>query len=311
MGEVSNIHIFIMGDLHIRATSPRYRTDEYYNTLMGKLEWGFDLAKKENCDAILQPGDFFDGPDQSNKVEIAIINLIEKYNIPIYTVLGQHDLRYRQPTNVALTKFDVLGKVCIVDENGIDLGDNVHVYGSSWEKETPTPKDSDAINILVMHRMVIKDKSLWPGQENFTMSSSLLKKHPYNLIVTGDNHSPLSFIDKQNNSMLINCGSLMRTTTLQRKHRPQVYVYNTETRKATRYLIPTKPIEDVMDLETADEVKEKNEALDAFMDGLSSDYDIELKFEDNLKNLMIGNETDNRIKKLANSFLEKYYEGGK
>jgi len=67
----------------------------------------------------------------------------------------------------------------------------------------------------------------------------------------------------------------------------------------------------VMDLETADEIKEKNEALEAFMEGLSSDYSIELNFEENLKNLMIENKTDNRIKDLTESFLEKYYEGGK
>ena len=103
----------------------------------------------------------------------------------------------------------------------------------------------------------------------------------------------------------------MRTTTAQRDHKPCVYTYNSETKKATKHLIPIKPIEDVMDLETADEVKEKNAALDAFMDGLSSDYEIELKFEDNLKSLMLKNKTDTRIKELGNSFLEKYYEGGK
>ena len=305
--------LMILGDLHIRATNPRYRTDKYYETLMGKLEWGFELAKEEGCEAVLQPGDFFNSPDQSNKVEIDLINLLTEKGIPIYTVLGQHDLRYRQPINVALTKFDVLNKVCIVDENGIDLGNNVHLYGVSWEKEIPKVRDPKAISILVMHRMVIKDKSLWPGQENFLKANSLLKKYSaYDLMVTGDNHSPLHFTYKEKNgSMLINCGSLMRTTTLQRDHKPCIYVYDVETKQATKHLIPIKPIEDVMDLETADEVREKNAALDAFMDGLSSDYEIELKFEDNLKSLMIENKTDTRIKELANSFLEEYYEGGR
>jgi len=304
--------ILVLGDLHIRATNPRYRIDDYYSTLMGKLEWIFELAKKENCEAILQPGDFFNSPDQSNKVEIDLINLLPEKGIPIYTVLGQHDLRYRQPINVALTKFDVLNKVCIVDKNGIDLGNNVHIYGASWEEEIPNDCNKEAVNILVMHRMVIKDKSLWPGQEDFTKPSTLLKKYSdYSLIVTGDNHSPLHFVHKEKSgAMLINCGSLMRTTTLQRDHAPCAYVYNTETKEATKHFIPIAPIEDVMDLETADEIKEKNEALEAFMVGLSSDYSIELNFEENLKNLMIENKTDNRIKDLTESFLEKYYEGG-
>ena len=66
-----------------------------------------------------------------------------------------------------------------------------------------------------------------------------------------------------------------------------------------------------MNLELADEVKERNEALEVFMKGLTSDYGIELNFEENLKNLMIENETPSHIKKLANNILEKYYGGGK
>ena len=304
----------IIGDLHIRATNPRYRIDDYYSTLMRKLKWIFDLAKKENCGAILQPGDFFDSPDQSNKVEIDLINLLKEKDIPIYTVLGQHDLRFRQPTNVALTKFDVLNKVCIVNKNGIDLGNNVHIYGASWEEEIPKIKDTKVISILVMHRMVIKDKSLWPGQTDYTTAKSILLRYvDYYLIVSGDNHNSFmatTTTEKKQGSVLLNCGSLMRTTVAQREHRPCIWIYDVDLHSFKQHFIPIAPIEDVMDLETADEIKEKNEALEAFMEGLSSDYSIELNFEENLKNLMIENKTDNRIKKLGNSFLEKYYEGG-
>jgi len=306
-------------DWHIRSKNPRYRIDDFFQTMMGKLNWMFELAKKEDCSAILHGGDFFDSPDQKNSTKIEIAKLLLRYKIPIYAVAGQHDLIHRRFFNTALALFQTFGGVNILDgelktDTCIPCIDNsghynVNLYGASWEEEIPTPEDSNAINILAIHKMIVKEKPLWDKQVGYTKAETFLNKHKgYNLIVSGDNHH--SFTHTTANQILINTGSLTRMTTSQRGHLPCVYIYNSETKKAKQYLIPTKSIDEVMDLETADEVKEKNEALEAFMEGLSSDYDIELKFEDNLKNLMIENKTDNRIKKLGNSFLEKYYEGG-
>ena len=307
-------------DWHIRSKNPRYRIDDFFQTMMGKLNWMFELAKEENCDVILHGGDFFDSPDQKNSTKIEIAKLLLRYKVPVYVVAGQHDLLHRRFSNTTLALFQTFGGVnildgelragtcipCIDDSGHYD----VNIYGASWEEEIPTPKDPDAINILAIHKMIVKDKPLWAEQKGYTKADTFLKAHKeYNLIVTGDNHQ--SFIHTTTNQILVNTGSLMRTTTAQREHTPVAVIYDSETRKAKKYLIPVKPIDEVMDLETANNIKEKNEALDAFMDGLSSECDIELKFEDNLKNLMDENETPDRVKKLGNSFLEKYYEGGK
>ena len=59
-------------------------------------------------------------------------------------------------------------------------------------------------------------------------------------------------------------------------------------------------------------IKELAEAItNSHTSDLVQSHVKELKFEDNLKNLMDENKTSGRIKKLGNSFLEKYYEGGK
>ena len=303
------MHILITGDWHIRTTSPRYRTDDYYSTLMGKLSFIFALAKEKGCGAILQPGDFFDGPDQSNKVEIDLINLFKEKNIPIYTVLGQHDLRHRNADGTALTKFDAIELVEIVSNDPIRYEGNIHIYGASWEEEIPEVINKDAVNILVMHKMVINGKPLWPGQTDYITAKSMLPKYDdYNLIVSGDNHQHFTYGEKSG-SILINCGSLMRTNVTQRDHQPVVYIVDMETQKMDQYLIPIAPIEDVMELELADEIKERNEALEAFMTSLSSDYAIDVNFEENLKSLMATNETSDHVKTLANKFLGKYYEG--
>ena len=296
-------------DWHTRITNPRYRTDNYYESLMGKIGWIFDLADKEQCTAILHGGDLCDSPDQSNSVKVDIIKLCHKYKISLYIVAGQHDLLYRKFSNTTLTVLAEAGVVTILNSDPIRYDNNINIYGVSWDEEIPKVEDPKALNILVIHKMIVQDKPLWAEQTGYIKADTLLKEYKnYQLIISGDNHN--SFIYTTANQTLINTGSLMRTTTAQRDHTPCVYVYNIETKEAIKHFIPIAPIEDVMDLETADEIKEKNEALEAFMEGLSSDYSIELNFEENLKNLMIENKTDNRIKKLGNSFLEKYYEGG-
>jgi len=301
-------------DWHTRITNPRYRTDNYYESLMKKIGWIFDLADEEQCTAILHGGDLCDSPDQSNNVKVDIIKLCHKYKISLYIIAGQHDLLYRKFSNTTLAVLAEAGVVTILNSDPIIYDDNINIYGASWEEEIPEVIDKDATNILLIHKMIVQDKPLWPGQTDYTTAkSTLLKYADYYLIVSGDNHNSFmatTTTEKKQGSVLLNCGSLMRTTVAQREHRPCIWIYDVDLHSFKQHFIPIAPIEDVMDLETADEIKEKNEALEAFMEGLSSDYSIELNFEENLKNLMIENKTDNRIKKLGNSFLEKYYEGG-
>ena len=306
--------ILVTGDWHIRASNPRYRVDNYYETLMGKIKWILDLAEKEECSHILQPGDFFDSPDQSNKVEIELMELLGSYPIDfIYTIFGQHDTKWRNVGNTALQKFYV-SEFVKLPLNGFLSDDNsTYIYGASWEEEIPEPLNPEAINILITHRMVVQDKPLWDQQKDYITAKSLLLKYDtYDLIITGDNHQSFmetTTTEKKRGSVLLNCGSLMRTTIAQRDHKPCVWIYDTSLSSYKQHYIPIEPIEEVMNLELADETKERNEGLDAFMKGLSSNYGIELKFEDNLKNVIAENEIPNNIKNIADGYIARYYEG--
>ena len=66
-----------------------------------------------------------------------------------------------------------------------------------------------------------------------------------------------------------------------------------------------------MNLELADELKERNEALEAFMIGLSSEYKVDLSFEDNLTNLMKANDVSREVQGIAYSMIGKWYEQNK
>jgi len=301
--------ILCSGDWHIRATNPRYRIDNYYETLMGKIRWIFELAAKEGCEIILQPGDFFDSPDQANYVIRELVSIIRYYDaIRLFSIYGQHDTRYRKIFNTTLGIFEEMELVYILGDTLYNV-DGVNFYGASYGKEIPVPTHPDEINILIVHKMIVKEFQLWWDQTDYISARDMLKKYDtYDLIISGDNHQSFTYGSKFG-SMLINCGSLMRTTITQRDHKPMVYIVDMDTNEVTKHEVPIRPIDEVMNLELADEIKERNEDLEAFMSGLSSNYDAELSFEKNLTSLMKTNETSKEIRSIAENIIGRYYAG--
>ena len=305
--------LLITGDWHIRATAPRHRIDSYYNKQMGKLLWIMNLAKKKGCSTILQPGDFFDSPDVPNHVKRDIIKLILLYNIPIYTVFGQHDTKYRNKGNTALAVLAEANIVTLLGEQPVvhKYEETLHIYGASWQESIPNIVDSSATNILVLHKMIVQDKPLFPDQREYNRAPQFLKQYnSFDLIVSGDNHNSFKYTA---DSTLINCGSLMRMTTAQYTHKPCVWIYDTNTKQALKYLIPIEDAAEVFAVE-AEEIKERNKELEAFVKTLSSgSTKVTLSFEDNLEALLhtTNIEINTEIVDLCHSILAKYYEGGK
>ena len=263
--------LLIMGDFHLRFKKPAMRLDEnYFQTQRGKVEWILNLAGATNCNFILQPGDFFDGVDVPDFVKQSYIRLFKEKNIPILTVAGQHDMRYhsRRLETTPISVMEASGVVQILGrKDWLGKGKPIIFYGASWGEEIPEIKDKEKINILLTHRMVIDNEKLWFGQENYTTAKQLLKDYDFDLIVTGDNHQ--SFICENNQRYVVNCGSLMRANIDQAKHKPVVYVYDTETRELEKHFIPVEPAKKVLDLSKAELIKTRDSKLEKFVDSLA------------------------------------------
>lgn len=275
--------VLCCGDFHIRASAPRYRIDDYYAVQKEKIMWIMDLAYHEDCSLILQPGDFFDSHTVPNRVvaDYVGLSILNRYNMVIHTIFGQHDLRYRSKSNTALGILTACEAVTV--ENSLYSG--VTVWHSGWEEEIPKPSEKDNVNILLIHKMVTKGGPLWPGQTDYSTAKDFLVKHPeFSLIISGDNHQ--QFAECYRGRWLINAGSLMRATISQTDHRPSVSIYDTETKKMEQHFIPIRPAEEVFDLSLVQETKERNLKLEAFMERLDQNYDTVLNFEENVIDLL-------------------------
>lgn len=274
------MRLLITGDWHVRHTKPERRIDDYWRTVRIKINYILDLAVKERCDLILQPGDFFDSHKANDLLKRYMIKRLIKTNIKVITVFGQHDLRYHS-SEIRNTPLSVLqaAEVAYIAPNWdpMDFGD-VHIWGASWYDDIPKEVHSKNVyNILVMHKMVIENEKLWDGQEGQKFGNILLKTLPFDLIVSGDNH--LSFLIATNTKRLVNCGSLLRSNIDQINHAPVVYVYDTQKLGVEptieKHLIPIEPFEQVFNMEKVEAEKQKDKKMEAFVDRLTGEAELE------------------------------------
>ena len=256
-----------VGDLHYRASTPRARVDNYPMVLLGKIDQINDIADAHGCSYIFQPGDFFDSSTPPYSLVSAAIGK-HKENGGWLAILGQHDQRYHSSDrkNTPLAVLEKAGALHLLDPKGLVLRQpRICIYGCSWGEEIPEIDYLDFCNILVMHRMVIDDQKLWAEQTEFTRARALLRRHKFDLIVTGDNHH--FFTDSVPGlRWLVNCGSLMRSNIDQIKHKPTVVVYDSEEQTIVDVPLKVAPASKVFDMLSAKREKERNDSLESFVE---------------------------------------------
>ena len=258
------MNTMITGDWHLRFKRPKHRKDlSYFDTQFGKVEWLLNLAAEYDCAFIAQPGDFFDGADIPYFVVRSYIDLINSYDIPILCTRGQHDLRYHSSniSNTPLAVMEAAGVVTVVD-SPIHY-DDVTIYGCPFEGVIPKVEDSNGKNILLIHKMIVREK-IWKDQVDFVYGNKFLEENPeFNLIVSGDNHESFAFED--NDNMLLNCGSLMRSRIDQRDHRPVCYIYDTETGLAERHYLEVQHLHKVFNFDNIKREAKISKDLELFI----------------------------------------------
>jgi len=264
--------LLLTGDWHLTNTAPEKRIDNYVKAQDRKIDFICTLAKEKNCACIIQPGDFFDSHKANDFLKRKMIQILMDTHLPpILTIFGQHDLRYHS-SDTRNTPLRVLEAAEIIDILGHMEIEDVNIYGASWFEDIPMP-EIEGINILVIHKMIIKNNKLWEGQEDVTKGNILLRNSGFDLIVSGDNHQ--SFTISTGKKHLVNCGSLMRMTTAQLEHKPVVYIYDTKDKSLEEHFIPIEPAEKVFDLSTIEKEKKENKELEAFVSQLKKDTKIE------------------------------------
>jgi predicted phosphodiesterase len=162
-------------------------------------------------------------------------------------VFGQHDIKYHNTdlTDIPIQILNGTDLITRLTDEPVQVGPSkknpVYLYGSSWDEKIPKVEAQPGVTkILVMHRMVIKGRKLWPGQTDYILARKLANSN-FDLIVAGDNHSAFTYKNK-----VINCGSLMRMRVDQSHHNPIFGIYDTVENELSIHYYDIQPPELVL-----------------------------------------------------------------
>jgi hypothetical protein len=150
---------------------------------------------------------------------------------PTYTIVGNHDMYYRNDNSYNMTALDSLLKTGVQHLSDLSL-DNIRLIGVDYEKDYPVLEDSNTYNIIVAHAFY--EDFLFGGTGNANLTHDAIEKlGKYNAVVLGHDHSAYDILQLNNkyNTKIIRPGSLMRGTShnSQVYRIPQVAVFDTET----------------------------------------------------------------------------------
>lgn len=281
--------VILCADIHLREDTPVCRNDNFQRAQWEKLQFIKDLQRKHDC-PVFHAGDLFHHWKPSPWL---LSKAIEHLPDEFITVYGNHDLPQhnielkRKCGIYTLASAGVLKTLtgCHWGKQPTDMVNHINVMGK---------------RVLVWHVFTYEGKAPFPGITS-QKGHALLAKHPtYDLIVTGDNHTPFTVTDGKR--VLVNPGSMMRTTADQIDHRPRVYLwYAGEARVEPVYL----PIaEDVISREHIDRQEQRNKRIDAFISRLDEDWEAELAFEENLKRFAAKNRVRDTVMEIVYKSIE-------
>lgn len=213
--------VMYIGDVHYSERTPLKRIDNYGDSLLEKLSYCADLAKKSNCNCVVFTGDIFDKPSISNEALLKFIKVINKdfAGLYLYTVIGNHDVYGYNINRLFTTSMGILLEACpnlklLTADDSVCM-DSTVLSGQSYTNDVDVDgfgyafKESNtqhAKSIHVVHGMLL-DKSVF-----FLDKQTLIDAVETNadIIVSGHYHDGFGVVQRKDGKIFINVGSICR-----------------------------------------------------------------------------------------------------
>lgn len=288
--EIKKADAILTADWHLREDVPTAYVGDFYNDQWEAVRFVSDLQEQHEC-PVLHSGDLFDHWKPSPKL---LSDTIKHLPNRFYTVYGNHDLPQH---NLALK-----------DKSGLytlEQADILEVLPCFHWNQIPTDEDcsfvlNDFYTICVWHVMTYQAQAPFPGCTSPKAGKLLRTYKNYDLIVTGDNHTP--FVEEYKGRLLVNPGSLMRQTADQIDFKPRVYLWYADTNTVEPVYLPFK--EGAISRSHLDKKSERDNRISAFISKLSDEYNIGMSFEDNLERFKEENSISEKVMQIIYKSLE-------
>jgi len=210
-------------DLHIKYSPPSSRLDKetFLDSLIRKINFIIDYSNN-NADILIFGGDIFDKPDTVYSLTITILKELKKVQIPMYTIIGNHDIYGYQENSInkssigVLLESEVIQKLDTLEFNDLIIK-GMHCYSNNIFNDAIPGKN----NILICHKP-ITNLSI-PNGINIKKISNNCN---YNMVLSGDIH--IGHIEKENNILFLNPGAILRASIVEKDRTPQMVIIDTK-----------------------------------------------------------------------------------
>ena len=272
-------NILFIGDTHFSNKIPISRKDDYPSTLISKLRSVASLIESNDVSDIIFLGDLFNtkGLDLGyfTRVLKEFLNIKMLTGVNFYTVIGNHDLLYRNRELLDASPISMLRMV-----GAFENADETVIQGYTFRFCDFTTEVNDIPKATVKDEFLIGHYFFEDGFNDVehTLTVDLCKSLGYKYYVLGHDHTPYDPVVRSDFSVY-RPGSFSRgTSQTSQLHRESVDVllFNTSTSKFSSIAIPgVLGIKDVF--------KEQvllNKVLDTSLQSLNVDF---TDFLDNFK----------------------------
>lgn len=280
-------------DFHITGKNSIHYISNYFEDCLSILDEILALAKEHKVEAILDGGDTLHTPEPSYRILDEICDRVEKAEIPMYSLLGNHSARYHSVEHSRYTGMMHLIRRSkyfkYFDTNylkhGLQRGFSIQGIEYSHNVEEDILKDGimfdekfkDVWKIAIVHAFVCP--------KEFPFASHIICddiKTNADLVLVAHYHSEW---EKQVGSTLYkDIGCIGRRSITERDIKPSILIINTEKREMKEiFLKSAKNGSEIFDLSKIDELKIKDNTINAFIKSIEDVQFQEMSIKDTVK----------------------------
>lgn len=260
-------------DGHANGSNSINRIGNFWNDWMAKFSEMLEIASKSGCEAVLDGGDMLDTPEPSYRILDGIADKIEAYKIPVYSLIGNHGLKYR---NLEVSRytgmshlfkrssyFHYLEKIETKDFIIQGYEFSHHIEQEINENGIIFANVDDKWKIAIIHAMIL-DKPFFKDVPHCVCKDI---KTNADLVLLGHYHHP--FTVKTDTTEFLNVGCFGRGSIGEANIEPSVVLLDTDKRSYEIIkLTSAKPGHEIFDLTKYQDKKDGEKSIEEYLEAM-------------------------------------------
>jgi len=209
------VRFLYFSDPHVNHVGPISRQDDYPTVILNKISKMAKVSAAMACDFVLIGGDIYHQKPQTDLYKTKVIHTFAEFQVPVYTIFGNHDVYHANPDTVCKSPLGVLlssGRLQHLGSLVFNVdGKRVLLQGEDYflNPKLPEPSVHADYNMFCGHAFVVNSLTVITKDEAFLHDE--IKDSKWNCLFLGHDHVPYPVIDI-GGKIVVRPGALSRGT---------------------------------------------------------------------------------------------------